>query len=31
MEQQVVKTWQPYVIEGVTPVDQPMVVASGRR
>jgi len=31
MEQQVVKTWQPYVTNGVVPVDQPMVVASGRR
>jgi ubiquinone/menaquinone biosynthesis C-methylase UbiE len=31
MEQQVVETWQPYVDNGGTPVDQPMVVASGRR
>lgn len=31
MEQQVVATWQPYVVDGVTPVEQPMVVSSGRR
>jgi ubiquinone/menaquinone biosynthesis C-methylase UbiE len=31
MEQQVVETWQPYVVNGVTPVEQPMVVSSGRR
>ncbi|HEX7168345.1 MAG TPA: hypothetical protein VF230_15300, partial [Acidimicrobiales bacterium] len=31
MELQVVETWQPYVVDGVTPVEQPMVVASGRR
>jgi hypothetical protein len=31
MEQQVVESWQPFVVDGVTPVDQPMVIASGRR
>ena len=31
MERQVVESWQPYVVNGVTPVEQPMVIASGRR
>ncbi len=31
MEQQVVETWAPYVVDGRTPVDQPMVIATGRR
>ena len=31
MERQVVETWQPYVVDGGTPVDQPMVIAIGRR
>ena len=31
LEQQVVDTWQPYVVDGATPVDQPMVTASGRK
>ena len=31
MERQVVETWQPYVVDGATPVEQPMVIATGRR
>lgn len=31
MEHQVVTTWQPYVVDGVTPLDQPMVIATGRK
>ena len=31
MEQQVVETWAPYVVDGTTPVDQPMVIATGRK
>lgn len=31
MERQVVETWRPYVIDGATPVHQPMVIATGRR
>ena len=31
MEAQVVETWQPYVRDGRTPVDQPMVLATGVR
>ena len=31
MEAQVVETWQPYVRDGRTPVDQPMVLATGAR
>jgi ubiquinone/menaquinone biosynthesis C-methylase UbiE len=31
MEQQVVDGWQPYVVDGATVVDQPMVIASGRK
>jgi len=30
MEEQVVETWQPYVVDGRTMVDQPMVIATGR-
>jgi ubiquinone/menaquinone biosynthesis C-methylase UbiE len=31
MEQQVVESWQTFVVDGKTPVDQPMVIATGRR
>ena len=31
MERQVVETWQPYVVDGATPVEQPMVIATGWR
>jgi hypothetical protein len=31
MEDQVVETWAPWVEEGRVPLDQPMVLASGRR
>ena len=31
MERQVVETWQPYVVDGTTPLEQPMVIATGRR
>ena len=31
MERQVVEAWAPFVVDGVTPVAQPMVVATGRR
>jgi ubiquinone/menaquinone biosynthesis C-methylase UbiE len=31
LEETVVSTWQPYVVDGGTPLDQPMVVATGRR
>jgi ubiquinone/menaquinone biosynthesis C-methylase UbiE len=31
MERQVVETWQPYVVNGITPVEQPMVISTGRR
>jgi hypothetical protein len=31
MERQVVETWQPYVRDGLTPVDQPNVIAIGRK
>jgi ubiquinone/menaquinone biosynthesis C-methylase UbiE len=31
MEQQVVEHWQPYVIDGGTRFDQPMVIATGRK
>ena len=31
MEQQVVEQWQPFVVNGATPAEQPMVIASGRR
>jgi ubiquinone/menaquinone biosynthesis C-methylase UbiE len=31
MERQVVDHWQPFVVNGTTRVDQPMVIASGRR
>jgi len=30
MEQLVVDRWQPFVVDGKTRVDQPMVIASGR-
>ena len=31
MERQVVETWQPFVVDGATPLRQPIVVAWGRR
>jgi len=31
MERQVVDGWQPYVVDGKTLLDQPMVIATGRR
>lgn len=31
MEQQVVDGWQPHVVNGATLVNQPMVIASGRK
>ena len=31
MEEQVVEAWQPYVVEGAMPVEQPMVIAHGWR
>lgn len=31
MERQVVEAWRPYVVDGTTPVRQPMVIATGRR
>lgn len=31
MERQVVHAWRPFVVDGVTLLDQPMVIASGRR
>jgi SAM-dependent methyltransferase len=31
MERQVVDSWQPYVVDGATLVDQPMVIATGRK
>ena len=31
LEQQVVDRWQPYVVDGATPVEQPMVVATGKK
>jgi hypothetical protein len=31
MERQVVEAWQPYVVGECTPLDQPTVIASGRR
>jgi ubiquinone/menaquinone biosynthesis C-methylase UbiE len=31
MERQVVDSWAPFVVDGATRVDQPMVVASGRK
>ncbi len=31
MEQQVVERWEPYVVDGGTVVEQPMVLATGRR
>ena len=31
LEQQVVDRWQPYVVDGATPVEQPMVIATGKK
>ena len=31
MEQQVVEGWQPYLVDGGVPAEQPMVIASGRK
>jgi ubiquinone/menaquinone biosynthesis C-methylase UbiE len=31
MERQVVDSWAPFVVGGATPVDQPMVIAAGRK
>ena len=31
MEQRIVETWQPYVVDGATPIEQPVVIATGRR
>jgi SAM-dependent methyltransferase len=31
MERQVVDSWAPFVVDGTTPVDQPMVIAAGRK
>ena len=31
MERQIVETWQPFVVDGATPLRQPMVVGWGRR
>lgn len=31
MEQQVVESWAPYVVNGRTPLDQPMVIATGKK
>ena len=31
MERQVVERWEPFVVNGVTAAEQPMVIASGRR
>lgn len=31
MERQVVEGWQPYVVDGATPIEQPMVIATGRK
>jgi ubiquinone/menaquinone biosynthesis C-methylase UbiE len=31
MERQVVESWQPYVVDGATRVEQPMVIATGRK
>jgi SAM-dependent methyltransferase len=31
MERQVVEGWQPYVVDGATVVEQPMVIATGRK
>jgi trans-aconitate methyltransferase len=31
MERQVVDRWQPYVVDGATRVDQPMVTTTGRK
>ena len=31
MERQVVATWKPFVVDGATPFDQPVVIATARR
>lgn len=31
LERQVVNLWQPYVVDGKTPVEQPMVIATGKK
>jgi hypothetical protein len=31
MERQVVDAWQTFVVDGATRVDQPMVIARGRK
>ena len=31
LEHQVVEGWQPYVVDGAMPVDQPMVIATGQK
>ena len=31
MERKVVETWQPYVVDGATPLEQPIVIATGCR
>ena len=31
MERQVVEAWEPFVVDGVTLLDQPMVIATGRK
>jgi SAM-dependent methyltransferase len=31
LERQVVESWQPFVVDGVMRVDQPMVIATGRK
>ena len=31
MERQVVETWEPFVVDGVVPLEQPMVIATARR
>jgi hypothetical protein len=31
MEREVVEAWQPYVVDGRVPTEQPMVVATAHR
>jgi SAM-dependent methyltransferase len=31
MERRVVESWQPYMVDGAVPLDQPMVIASGSK
>lgn len=31
MERQVIESWAPYVVNGSTPLDQPMVIATGKK